>query len=74
MLAFWITQFGSTYRCEQGFSVMKLNISKLRSQLTDRHLDAVMRIAITLLKANFRVCFKTSTCKAVLVNCESFAC
>ena len=49
---FWITQFGSTYRCEQGFSIMKLNKSKLRSQLTDGHLDAVMRIATTLLEAN----------------------
>ena len=50
---FWIAQFGSTYRCEQGFSVMKLNKSKLRSQLTDGHLDAIMRIATTPLKANF---------------------
>ena len=50
---FWIAQFGSTYRCEQGFSVMKLNKSKLRSQLTNGHLDAIMRIATTPLKANF---------------------
>ena len=50
---FWIAQFGSTYRCEQGFSVMKLNKSKLRSQLTDGHLNAIMRIAITPLKPNF---------------------
>ena len=50
---FWIAQFGSTYRCEQGFSVMKLNKSILRSQLTDGHLDAIMLIAITPLKPNF---------------------
>ena len=50
---FWITQFGSTYRCEQGFSVMKLNKSKLPSQLTGGHLDAGMRIATTPLQANF---------------------
>ena len=49
---FWIAQFGSTYRCEQAFSVMKLNKSKLRNQLTDGHLDAMMRIAITPLKPN----------------------
>ena len=43
----------STYRCEQEFSDLKLNKSKLRSQLTDGHLDAIMRIAITPLKPNF---------------------
>ena len=50
---FWIAQFGSTYWCEHRFSVMKLNKSKLHSQLTNRHLDAIMRIAIMLLKPNF---------------------
>ena len=32
---------------------MKLNKSKLRSRLTDGHLDAIRRFAITPLKPNF---------------------
>lgn len=35
--------FGSTYVCEQTFSVMKLNKSKLRSNLTDEHLHDILR-------------------------------
>ena len=49
---FWIAQFGSTYRCEQGFSVMKLNKSKLRSQLID---DQSINQSIYL----FVLCFET---------------
>ena len=33
--------FGSTYICEQTFSVMKFNKSRYRSSLTDDHLSAV---------------------------------
>ena len=57
---FWIAQFGSTYRCKQGFSVMKLNKSKLHSQLINGQLDAIMRIAITPLKPNFEHLQKSS--------------
>ncbi|CAN2391899.1 general transcription factor II-I repeat domain-containing protein, partial [Pristimantis euphronides] len=37
--------FGSTYRCEQTFSVMKFNKSRYRSSLSDDHLCAVLRIS-----------------------------
>uniref|UniRef100_A0A674BUJ9 HAT C-terminal dimerisation domain-containing protein n=1 Tax=Salmo trutta TaxID=8032 RepID=A0A674BUJ9_SALTR len=37
--------FGSTYVCEQTFSVMKYNKSRHRSSLTDSHLSAILRIA-----------------------------
>ena len=37
--------FGSTYICEQTFSVMKFNKSRYRSSLTDDHLSAVLRIS-----------------------------
>ncbi|KAJ7992782.1 hypothetical protein DPEC_G00282270 [Dallia pectoralis] len=36
--------FGSTYICEQTFSVMKFTKSRYRSSLTDEHLSAVLRI------------------------------
>lgn len=34
--------FGSTYNCEQTFSVMKFNKSKHRSSMTDDHLSAAI--------------------------------
>ena len=40
-----VSTFGSSYICEQGFSVMNLNKSKLRSRLTDDHLSSIMRVA-----------------------------
>ncbi|XP_078495358.1 general transcription factor II-I repeat domain-containing protein 2-like [Ciona intestinalis] len=46
--------FGSTYLCEQTFSVMNINKSKLRTRLTDSHLGAVLRINnCTKLKPRF---------------------
>ena len=37
---------GSTYSCEQMFSVMKLNKTSHRSRLTDQHLVSVLKVAI----------------------------
>lgn len=37
--------FGSTYACEQLFSVMKINKSSHRSRLTDQHLVSVLKVA-----------------------------
>lgn len=42
-----ISMFGTTYVCEQAFSVMNVNKSKLRSQLTDTHLNSIMKVAVT---------------------------
>lgn len=44
-----ISLFGSTYICEQTFSLMTLNKSRLRTRLTDRHLCDVLRIATSRL-------------------------
>ncbi|KAG9266202.1 general transcription factor II-I repeat domain-containing protein 2-like [Astyanax mexicanus] len=42
-----ISLFGSTYICEQTFSLMTLNKNRLRSRITDRHLCNVLRISTT---------------------------
>ena len=44
--------FGSTYTCEQFFSMMKLAKSNSRNRLTDDHLDAVLRLSTTNLPIN----------------------
>ena len=45
--------FGSTYICEQTFSVVKLNKSRYRSSLTDDHLSAVLHIATSDIQPDF---------------------
>jgi len=45
--------FGSTYVCEQTFSVMNINKSSHRSKLTDQHLRSILRIATTKLTPDF---------------------
>ncbi|KAL2083019.1 hypothetical protein ACEWY4_020792 [Coilia grayii] len=40
-----LCMFGTTYLCEQAFSVMNINKSKLRNRLTHEHLNDVMKIA-----------------------------
>ncbi|XP_030595640.1 interferon-induced very large GTPase 1-like [Archocentrus centrarchus] len=45
--------FGSTYVCEQTFSVMNFNKASHRSNLTDQHLRSILRIATTKLTPDF---------------------
>lgn len=45
--------FGSTYICEQTFSVMKFNKSRYRSSITDEHLSAVLRISTSEMQPDF---------------------
>ena len=47
-LAFGVlTIFGSTYSCEQAFSFMNIIKSKVRSQLTNKNLEACLKLKIT---------------------------
>lgn len=45
--------FGSTYVCEQTFSVMNFNKSRYRSRLTDGHLSSVLRISTSNMTTDF---------------------
>ena len=40
-----LTLFGSTYVCEQTFSITNINKARHRSKLTDQHLESILRIA-----------------------------
>lgn len=42
-----LCMFGTTYLCEQVFSLMNLNKTKLRSQLTHKHLNDILKLAAT---------------------------
>ena len=45
-----LSLFGSTYLCEQTFSIMNLNKTRVRSRLTDAHLRDILRISTSALK------------------------
>ena len=45
--------FGSTYVCEQTFSVMNINKSPHRSKFTDQLLKSILRIATTKITPDF---------------------
>ncbi|CAK1589281.1 unnamed protein product [Parnassius mnemosyne] len=50
----FITIFGSTYLCEQTFSIVNYRKNKCASRLTDEHLRAILRIATTNMTANIQ--------------------
>ncbi|KAF7654558.1 hypothetical protein LDENG_00068360 [Lucifuga dentata] len=45
-----LSLLGSTYLCEQTFSVMNLNKNLLKSRLSDFHLHDILRISTTAFK------------------------
>lgn len=47
-----ICVFGSTYKCEQFFSMMKINKSKYRTRLTDKNLENTLRLCISGIDPN----------------------
>ena len=40
-----LCMFGTTYLCEQVFSVMSINKTKLRSRLSQQHLNDILKLA-----------------------------
>lgn len=42
-----LSMFGTTYLCEQDFSVMSINKTRLRSRLTHSHLNHILKLAVT---------------------------
>jgi len=42
-----LCMFGTTYPCEQVFSVMNINKTKLRSRLTHSHLNDILKVPAT---------------------------
>ena len=46
--------FGSTYICEQTFSIMNINKTKLHSNLTDVHLQSLLRISTSNMLPEFK--------------------
>lgn len=53
-----LSLFGSTYLCEQTFSVMNLNKTSVRSRLTDSHLRDILRISTSALKPDLSCIMK----------------
>lgn len=47
-----ICAFGSTYKCEQFFSLMKVNKSTHRTRLTDDNLENSLRLCISGINPN----------------------
>jgi len=47
-----LSEFDSTYLYEQTFSVMNMNKTQLRSNLTDNNLSSILRLATTKLEPN----------------------
>ena len=54
--------FGSTYICEQTFSVMNYNKSKQRSLLTDGHLEDILKISTSSISPNYDLLVANKRC------------
>lgn len=57
------TLFGSTYLCEQSFSLMKQIKSRGRSRLTDEHLEGNLRIAVSNIEPDIDRLVKNRQCQ-----------
>lgn len=53
-----LSLFGSTYLCEQAFSIMNLNKSKHRNTLSNSHLHDIMCLSVSQLQPNINKLIK----------------
>ena len=58
-----LCMFGSTYTCEQTFSVMNYVKNKAKNRLTDFNLEAELRCAVTSLTPNISQIVKRGLCR-----------
>jgi len=54
--------FGSTYICEQTFSIMNFNKNKERSSLTDGYLEDILMISSSSIEPNYDVLVANKRC------------
>ena len=64
-----ICMFGSTYMCEQLFSKMKFAKNKMRSRLTDDHLDGKLRLSTTKINVDIDKLSKNVQHQKVTLMC-----
>lgn len=58
----YLSMFGSTYLCESTFSHMNLRKNKFRSKLTQKNLEAELRITLSDFKPDFIITVKNKKC------------
>ena len=66
-----LCMFGTTYLCELVFSVMSINKTKLRSRLTHKHLNDILKLAATQdLTPDIDALVKEKRCQVSGTNCK----
>ena len=58
-----LCMFGSSYLCEQMFSVMNINKNQYRSKLSDEHLNSILKINTSEMTPNIEDIMKTKRSK-----------
>lgn len=59
-----LAMFGSTYLCEQLFSIMKINKSPMRSRLSDENLQSILRVVTAQeIKPNISALVEAKRCQ-----------
>lgn len=61
--AIYASLFGSTYICEQTFSLLSRNKSNIRNRLSDENLHSILRLATTKFDPNIKKLVSESQCQ-----------